>query len=57
MFSNTFRNGPESLDTQADPKETRSKEVGDQYTRVVSFCSNKTTFMISVSDVAKPVVY
>ena len=37
-------------------RRLESKEVGDLYIRVVSFCSNKATFMISVSDVAKPVV-
>ena len=37
-------------------RRLKSKEVGDQYTRIVSICTNKATFMISVSDVAKPVV-
>ena len=37
-------------------RRLESEEVGIQYNRVVSFCSNKATFMIHVSDVAKPVV-
>ena len=37
-------------------RRLESEEVGNQYNRVVSFCSNKATFMIHVSDVAKPVV-
>ena len=45
------------FEAQADLKETKSKEEGDRYTRVVSSCSNKATFMISVSDMTKPVVY
>ena len=28
------------FEAQADIEKTRSEEVGDQYTRVVSFCSN-----------------
>ena len=37
-------------------KRLESEEVGNQYTRVVSFCSNKAAFMIHVSDVAKPII-
>ena len=37
-------------------RRLESEEVGNRYTRVGSFCSNKATFMICVSDVAKPVV-
>ena len=37
-------------------RSLESEEVGDQYTGVVSFCSNKATFVISVGDVAKLIV-
>ena len=42
------------IEAQADPEETRKRRGRDQYTRIVSFCSNRAMFMISVSDAAKP---
>ena len=37
-----------ALEAQIDPKETRKRRGRDQYTRVVSFCSNMAMLMISV---------